>query len=82
MVPKRCLKAFCRAPRVTGRLLHFFFLYTLKLRGPMNTKTQSLIHKKAHALQKRCHLVPEEVVFILQRSSSPSNSLALALIER
>lgn len=63
----------------------FFFVYSeIKSmgRGPMNTKTQSPIHRKAHALQKCCHLVPEEVVFILQRSSSPSASLALALIER
>lgn len=63
----------------------FFFVYSeIKSmeRGPMNTKTQSLIHRKAHTLQKCCHLVPEEVVFILQRSSSPSASLALALIER
>lgn len=66
--------------------IYLFFLYTLKLHlrnvAPMNTKTQRLIHRKAHALQKRCHLVPEEAVFILRRSSSPSASLALALIER
>lgn len=76
---RKCSAELC----VTSGLLHFSYVYEIKSmeRAPMNSKTQSLIHRKTH-ITEMLSFSFRGGGFHPKHSSSPSAPLSLALIER